>query len=267
MRNVISIIFCTLFLAGCFQKANHEKIKTGNDDWYKHYILNIAMSNPDYNCDRCLPDAWNVWAKDITKIKRKAIDKDNNVEMNLHQWTYDGGQSFPKSIIYVSGINDYGYAFPFYDEYFYYGKYSPTFLEHNDSENHTKLTFETHLNYVISKLGYNNIEDKKIANEFLTLFADSLLGLKEITLNDTTELKNYFAEILNDTSYFNEICTETVQENINLIIKSLYKDDTRIFTSFEGSDGYWKFTFITKGGKLYIKPTFENEECYSCMFW
>jgi hypothetical protein len=250
-----------------------EEAKQFNDEKASHYeqlILNVALSNPDYKCHNCWSkESYDSIKELILNKEREISDDDLGLNMALHKWTYDGGQSFPKAIIYLSNNKGFEYAFPFYDEYYYWRIY-PNKLKNSKLKREFKhrMSFENQLNFVINRLELNKPDKKEELNQFITLLADSLLAMKEFSFNDTLELKKYVDKNLDDTTRITESCAKNVEQNINNIIDKMSEENIRIFSCYEGFNGFWKFETTTDNkGNLRIKPTFENKECYFSVYF
>ncbi|MES2141141.1 MAG: hypothetical protein V4511_15650 [Bacteroidota bacterium] len=240
---------------------------------YANLILNIALTTPEF----ASPKYRNIVSekgfkslKEFILRKREVKDSALGITLRIHSWTYDGGQSFSKIIIYVSNGVNFEYAFPFLDEYYYY-------LERPEYKNNEEVqylfyqrrNFITQLNYVTYSLGLNKPSRIKELNSFVTLLTDSLLGMKEIKLKDIDYLKQYLNKELSK-KYKEKPCLDSVSQNINSIISDLQnnKDESiRYFRCKEGSDAYWKFKFNEEDSSIVIHPTFENKECYMVVLW
>lgn len=274
MRHLIAIIIILTFSA-CNQQEDKKLFNAVSDSTkYNNLIFNIALSTPDFATEKyqnIVDEKGFKWLKEeILKRKKEVKDTALGITLRLHKWTYDGGQSFSKIIIYVSNGKTFEYAFPFLDEYYYY-------LINPENKNNIEVqsmfkqhrNFITQLNYITFSLGLNKTSRVKELNSFISLLTDSLLNMKEVKLSDIDYLKQYMKKELT-RAYNEKPCLENVSRNINSIISDLQnnKDQSiRYFQCAQGGDAFWKFEFIKRDSTIIIQPTFENKECYFVLLW
>tara|TARA_R110002050_G_scaffold241085_2_gene377470 strand:- start:77 stop:880 length:804 start_codon:yes stop_codon:yes gene_type:complete len=267
---MIKILLTILIVSSLFSCEENTKHIEGNADHYEQLILNVALTHPDYQCFKCESKNSYTFIKKLILPKIKEIrSNDLELRMTLHKWSYDGGQSFPKALIYVSNNKDFEYAFPFYDEYYYWRIYSNE-LKNLEliEELESKITFDKQLNYVISQLNLNKPENREELNHFITLLADSLLGLKRFTSDDTLMLERYLEKKLTDTTRITNSCMQKVKQNINHLMANLPDEDVLIYSCAEGRNAFWKFeTTVNIKGNYRVKTTFENKECYFSIYY
>ncbi len=268
-------LFTILLFSTCKQQEEKKQPSSNIDSTrYNNLILNIAMCTPEFLSNKYqtrIDEKWFKRVKELVLRKKEVSDTKLGITLRLHEWTYDGGQSFPNFIIYVSNGKDFEYAFPFLDEYYY--DLNGLKKENNEVVQYMfkqHWNFFTQLNYITSKLELNKPSRIKELNTFVSLLTDSLLVMKELKLKDIDYLKDRLDRVLttNDTS--RKFCLENVSKNINSIISDLEnnKDQSiRYFLCSEGANAFWKFKFINNDSTIIIQPTVENKECYECVFF
>jgi len=258
----------------CKQTQKKEKGFTMPDSThYDNFILNIALATPEFASEKY----FNMkhlkafeFAKELILRKKEIKDTASGILLRKHDWTYDGGQSFSKTIVFVSNGKDFEYAFPFLDEFYYHLEHSKKNSDlYSDYVFNQHKNFEFQLNYIVHKLDLNKSSRRNKLNRFITLLADSLLGMKEIEAAEVDSLKKQLNHITNQ-NYNENPCSDSASKTINAIIADLQNITNRSIRYFqckEGNYGYWRLQLIPNDSCIFIKPEFKNKECYSVLFW
>lgn len=272
MKYLVGILI--IFYVGCKSDTSKKQVLSKSERFNDALILNIALSDPDLDAPYSSSDTGYAWArKKILDDPKIVSDSALNISMRLYDWTYNGGQSFPKKIIYVNDNKGFEYAFAFRDEYYFWLiKNNATMNEELLSEYNSKMNFENQLNLIINKLKFNRQYNADKLIRFEQLFLDSLLGMKRILAKDTIELKENYNEIIPRLS--DTICIDSLNSNLKRILQSLKKDkNKRFYFPSERGNSFWQFETIKwkepiTGETLFkIKPTFLNQECYVIWYW
>ncbi len=265
------LLIITLVYIGCDTDTSTKELSIKRKPINEALILNIAFNEPEtdpkFTLFSSIDTGYNWEKKIILSNHRELYDSLLNITMCLYKWTLDYGQSFPKNIIYINNNNDFEYAFSFRDEFYYY-------LVNNEQNPSNKLVsyfnsqrnFESQINLITNQLKINRKDKTNELKHFLKFFADSLMGMKEITARDTLLLRQISREQTDKT------CKEAMKFNIDKIINSLNNHSNEKYNRSQVGTAMWKFdiTFyedLKNDTLLHIKPTFLNKECYKLWFW
>ncbi len=259
--SLLYIIFL-LIIISC--NENKSILIHSNASDYNNLILNVVLSNPDLLPPYKVPEhSLDSFSNQILKVSKEVIDNKLGITLRLHKWSYDG-QTPPKTIVYISDKKGFQYAFPFLDEYYYYCIYvSSSEDEQLIDEYQWKFMFDWQLNFAIQNLKLNKVSKTGELDKFISLLMDSLLGSSEITLNTISDLN---AKLNSAKSRYHETdsCRNKTIISLQKMINNLQnnKDNIRYFSCIDGYDSYWKFKSILKDSIVFVKPSFENKECY-----
>jgi hypothetical protein len=268
---IMSKIFPVIIFLGmgaelitCAKIDEAEKSTSCDSSTYDRLIFNIVLSNPDYNCKGCFagePHNYEGMKKNILMKTKQVQDSSLGLILTLHSWTSYGGD-FPMSIIHISNDEEFEYAFPFFDEYYYSQHPYEIQNERLQYEFMKNLTFDRHLNFVIGQLGWVNRDNRDNAARLITLVADSVLGLKEYHINDVDMFRREIEQEVKDSKIYRKLCADNLQANLEEIVKEARQDEIRLFGCRTGEFGFWKFRIDDSNKKLRIIVSFENNECY-----
>lgn len=252
-----------IFVGSCNMRSERSDLMSDSVT-YNRLIFNVALTNPDFNCVSCFtgpPSRYNRLRRDIV-TKRKEVNSESiGVLMALHSWS-DVGGGFPMSIIYICNNRGFEYAFPFFDEYYYSLHPEEVSNDRLRYELNKNLTFSRHLNFILGQLGLDSSASRAQIDAFTTLLADSLLGLKEYHVQDTSVLRQELSKTVEDATLYRDSCSGKTSKNIDQMVEEATKGNVRIFGCKEGEFGFWKFKIENFGLTNRLVVTFENQECY-----
>jgi hypothetical protein len=213
MRKYLAVLNLALLFASCKNNTTVLKPHTLDQDSveYSNYIMNLVMNNykyliPDYSGESKLLRSDTVYYMvKATHVLRRYYKRDSmntfqgtreiydpvlGLDFKIHRWTCGCEVSLPNTIIYLSNRKDFDYGFIFRDE------------NAPKSEDTIKgrlpdgpLRLQVQFTYLLNRLKINYIKDKPKVERFVTDIADSLLGLKKLSLADSVGLEMNAATI------------------------------------------------------------------------
>jgi hypothetical protein len=234
-------IFVLCLLTACDSVKEKQAVtedKAHYNNLIRNTALNALLSKPNY--DPIYPTYyWNIDTTTLIKIKKEVISPTLGIKMRLHEWQHAYARMHDY-IIYIAFGDGSEFAFPF--------------MAHKAFSNHIlwaqeipdREQFYNYIQYVSFKA---KLKDRNAQEKFVKLFADSLFGLKEITVKDTSLLKHARAKYDSDQMIYNK-CTHTAYTDslisrINRMtrdIKTSQHHTRYYYMPKMGTSVFWKFT-------------------------
>ncbi|MFN8314655.1 MAG: hypothetical protein U0289_17750 [Cyclobacteriaceae bacterium] len=256
MKTISVLLICLVFI-GCTDKDSPivESVTLPYDDM----ILMLAENMPEGGL-RDFRKNWSDWdsIKQNIVLKSKVVTDDTlNITMILHKWVNYGGD-FPKAIVSVLRDNRVLHIFTFNDEY-YYSLMSDSITPHSLLRD--RISLEHELNFALHKMN-SGAKSEGYVKRFVTVFADSLLQMDEYEIADSIvfneQVMSRFAKMGSSDSR----CADKKVINMRRILSLAGNARIKLFDSWIGEFGFWKFEILKDGKDNLIQLEFENKECY-----
>lgn len=280
----IKIVFISVFfsLLGCFD-GNQKKVELEEekDNEYYNLVYSVAFGNPNYICNSCYDKKEFDYIKEnIKNDKNELMDEELGVYFSVNKFDYDNGFLWRElkeesdlvishTVVFVENRkNNFKYAFPLDDDYYYWMLYSSEYNFNEKQRNlfRDKLVFENQLNFIISELGLNTTEKRNELNQFITSLFKCLERV-ELSLKTIPRLEKSVKKELELIGVDKEsICYKNFKKNYSKIIKEIEMKDSNIryFTSFGSESSFWRIEIITtENENLKIKSLLSNAECFT----
>jgi hypothetical protein len=266
-------IFVLCLLTAC-STVKEKKTDAEDKAHYNSLILNVVTNNllEGHTKDPNYPffELYNGFIYDtasILKIKKEVNDPSIGVKMRMHKWS--GMYGADSRIFYFTDNQGFEFTYFFKDniQFNYWGEDIRKGAIENDQEKKNRedrrkamqairMKFSDYLTYLTYRL---KLKSPDTVKKFMHLFADSLLGLKELTVKDTSFIKQVITRRIKEdssqrlTNYLtDDLYLVNLKSNIGKLVSDL-KNNSYIsaYNTYYihyytmpgmGTDVFWKFT-------------------------